>query len=364
MDYSKFYTPPEIANLLIKQLNISSPESAIDICCGSCNLLHAAKKRWRTTRLIGIDVSHQIPDDVEFFKMDGRRYAIQHANTYPLVLANPPFDYLENNQDYSSLYIGPFSEVHTSRLEVEMLLANLLLLSKNGTLLIIMPSTFVEAERSRNLRSILGSNYHVKSIIKLPDNTFGAAKIKSYALIIMNKVGQHQITKLFSINKDFTNGKNNGLISPSEKSIIPQASIRTGDWVNSSTSYSKEGITIRRGNISSHFFSQTGTPILHTAKKKENWEPSIRYASALPLTPVYAEAGDIIVSRIGKSAGQWYYYSGEKLPITDCLYCIKDPDKTIFNRIQGKHYSLPQKGVATRYITMKDFITWYLSLKP
>ena len=44
MDYSKFYTPPIIATALINELCISEPHKVIDICCGSCNLLLAAKK--------------------------------------------------------------------------------------------------------------------------------------------------------------------------------------------------------------------------------------------------------------------------------------------------------------------------------
>ena len=360
MDYSKFYTPPEIASILVKQLNISPPEAVVDICCGSCNLLHAAKQRWRKAKLVGVDVTQQAPADIDYFKMDGRLYAIHHANCFDLVLANPPFDYLQGKEDYSALYSGSFSKLHTSRLEVEMLLANLLLLSENGTLLIIMPSTFVEAERSRNLRAILGQSYCVKNIIKLPDDTFGTANIKSYALVIMRRVAKKQITRYSIIEKDPTKKENSlyfsGIMS------VPLKSIQSGDWVNTCISYSKEEICIRRGNISSHYFSQSGTPILHTAKKRDNWEPSIRHVCTLPSITVCAEPGDIIVSRIGKSAGQWHYYSGERIPISDCLYCIKDPNNTIFNKIQGKQYSLPQKGVATRYITMNDFVSWINSL--
>ena len=77
---------------------------------------------------------------------------------------------------------------------------------------------------------------------------------------------------------------------------------------------------------------------------------------------VYAESGDIIISRIGKSAGQWCIYHGERIPISDCLYRIKDPTGIISSRLQGHKYDLPPKGVATRYITINDFKTWYCLL--
>ena len=53
MDYSKFYTPPEIASLLIEELDVDEPDKIIDICCGSCNLLLAAKARWNKANLYG-----------------------------------------------------------------------------------------------------------------------------------------------------------------------------------------------------------------------------------------------------------------------------------------------------------------------
>lgn len=87
-------------------------------------------------------------------------------------------------------------------------------------------------------------------------------------------------------------------------------------------------------------------------------EASIRYVSEEVETSVFAEKGDILVSRIGKSAGHWCIYDGDKTPISDCLYRIKDPKGTVHEKIKGRKFNFPLKGVATRYITMDDFATW------
>lgn len=50
------------------------------------------------------------------------------------------------------------------------------------------------------------------------------------------------------------------------------------------------------------------------------------------------------------------------MPISDCLYRIKDPGGAIANALAGKEYDLAQKGVAARYITMDDFVSWYSSI--
>ena len=68
MDYSKYYTPTSIAQLLVKQLKIGYPDKIVDICCGSCNLLNAAKKRWPRAVLYGTDIVEHKDDNVIFEK--------------------------------------------------------------------------------------------------------------------------------------------------------------------------------------------------------------------------------------------------------------------------------------------------------
>lgn len=358
MDYSKFYTPPKIAALLVNQLKITSPSTIIDICCGSCNLLYAANKRWKKAKLIGVDITEHHSLNVHCVKMDGRKYAIEHNQQYSLVLANPPFDFVEQKGEFPDLFRGIPFEYTTSRLEIEMLLANLCLLDEGGTLLIIMPSTFVNAVSNKKLREFLGQKYHIEKIIQLPEDTFGAAKINSYALIIKKDIIKQRYTRYYSV----TSVNEEYVIS--EPTIVTQNQIRQGNW-ESVMLYTneKEYLTMKRGSISSHSFCVSGTPILHTAKLNKQWRPSIRYIINYRQQSVYAETGDIIVSRIGKSAGQWCQYNGERIMISDCLYCIKDPDGRVAEKLQGKQYSLPLKGVATRYITIKDFNLWYHTLE-
>lgn len=355
MDYSKFYTPVPIASLLVKCANVTNPPAIVDICCGSCNLLHAAKQRWTHARLIGVDINPHTFTDVDYIKTDGRRYAIENTEKYLLVLANPPFDFVEKDREFPQLYQGIFSSYRTKRLENEMLLANLLLLQENGTLVIILPSTFVEAEKNKKIRQLIGANYFLQKIIRLPENTFGSANINSYALIIKNCVPSRRTTCYTVVCED-------GKYIFTQKHSVPQRNIRMGEWHNEDIS-SNETLEIRRGNVSSQSFCERGIAVLHTARVRKVWTPSLRYCTGSSEKPVYAERGDIIVSRIGKSAGKWCIYQGEKIMISDCLYRIKDPTGEISARIKGHEYSLSQKGVATRYITIADFKKWYSSLE-
>jgi type I restriction enzyme M protein len=347
-----FYTPSKIADILIRQINYNTIETAIDICCGSCNLLYAAKKRWPIAKLTGVDIVPHNSRGIKCICSDGREYALNQRGKYPLVLANPPFALLNKKGEFSELYNGEYSKYSTSRLEIEMLLANLRLLNNDGLLVIILPNTFVESERNGKLRSILAQSYHVQKIIHLPNDTFGSAGIKSYALFISKKIKSHCFTKYHEI----TSLKN--VLNITKGIIIEQHNIRAGQWLSQEDTKIPKEINIQRGKTSSQMFIDDGIPILHTSKANDNWVPSVRYIEREPENSVCIENGDIVVSRIGKSAGLWTVYNGEKKIISDCLYCLKDPLGDIHKKIKGRKYDSIIRGVVTQYITQKDFISW------
>lgn len=356
MDYSKYYTPFEIATILINELNIPTPQKVVDICCGSCNLLFAAKNKWGNIRLYGTDiVDHSINKNIIFEKKDGRQFSVEHPREFSLAIANPPFGSVDSKKQIPDLFVNEYESIKTSRLEIEMLIANLNILQNNGVLLIILPSSFVEAETYKKIRQIVANNYFVESIIKLDESTFGASRINSYALIIHKESQKQRVAKLgYSAKK-----------SIKYTSYIDSENLKNGSWVSNISKDDALILDIKRGNISSSSFITNitnGQPVLHTAKSSTEWQPNRRYISKQEVPTVFAEKGDIIVSRIGKSAGQWCLYEGSRMAITDCLYRIKDPGSYIFNKINGKKFNKNIKGVATRYITIADFCSWISSI--
>ncbi len=354
VDYTKYYTPPEIATLLVNQLRVPHPEKIIDICCGSCNLLYAAKRKWPRARLVGVDLVPNIQSDVDIKCLDGRVFATSEEEKFPLILANPPFEYLENRNVFPELYIGLPKGYTVTRLEIEMLIANLRLLDNEGVLMIIMPSSFVNAETHVKIRRHIASEYSLKKVIRLSEEVFGAARINCYALYISKKEPRNQKTTFCCVVS------NRGDFALSNSEVISQENVRAGNWDKEFQSTKSEiSLPIKRGTISSNQFISLGTPVLHTAKLTEIWQPTIRYIERKPERVVYANVGDIIVSRIGKSAGQWWRNDIGEILISDCLFCIKNPDDTIYNIIKGSKYTFPLKGISTRYITMADLNRWF-----
>ena len=357
MDYKNYYTPIKLSEIIVNEITDCNPKKVIDICCGSCNLLKAAKKRWNHIDLYGVDIVNSKTVNIKFMQTDGRSFACESNDKFELILANPPFGRLECKGDYPTLFNGIYDGFKTSRMEIEMLFANLHLLESGGVLMIIMPSSFVEGDSYRNLRKRISLNYHINKIIKLPLESFGKKMINTYAIEIINKKTLNSKTQM-------------GLLcSLKEKKIsycckIKKKEMNTGNWSNQ-VHCKEKLLDVKRGNVSSQSFAKNGVEILHTAKINNGvkWSPSKRFFIPESDNIVYVEKGDIIISRVGKSAGKWFRYFEEKrVPISDCLFRIKDPEGVIYNTIKNEKYSIPLKGVATRYITIDDINRWIGSL--
>ncbi len=345
-----------MAEFLVRQICISEPSNIIDICCGSCNLLHAAGARWPKAKLCGVDILAHYNENIDFIQEDGRKFAIEHPSSFDLVLANPPFENVNEKNSFPQLYDETSLKYCSARLEIEMLFSNLKVLRDNGTLIIIMPSTFATANRYKLIRCYLAQRYYIQKVIWLPNNVFGTSMINCCAIILKKTNTKRKSTRRIEVQ--FSKDR----YYASDVTPISNNDINDGKWEKYATNDVTIKVVSRRGNISSQHFVDKGIPILHTSKYQHPWKPSVRYISEAKANAVYADYGDILVSRVGKSAGQWCRYDGERMMISDCLYVIKDPQGDIAHIINEKQYSFPIKGVTTHYITMRDFLAWIESL--
>lgn len=355
--YLKYFTPLKIANSLINLLDFHDNSSVIDICCGSCNLLKAAKTKNPTINCTGVDISVCTnKNNFTLYIEDGRDFALNNKGKYDISLANPPFGKEANNDYTDKLFCGIYEDINIKRMEVEMLIANLLILHDKGTLLIILPSTIVYGSLYKNFRKIISKNHYVEAIIDLPINAFYPERIKCNALIIQKQPNKKLSTKHYNMTDDFE------LI---KKKSIKANLIQDGFWIGFSEEKNKEYI-IHQGKISSECFTDGSefVEVLHTSKPSKYWQPSIRYAKINKTTNyVKAEKGDIIISRVGSSAGYKYVYNGEDRYISDCLFVIKQPSEKIKKEILELDLFSIIGGLSTPYITAQGIYNLYCSNK-
>lgn len=353
--YSKYYTPLPVASQLMNLLQIKDHSSVVDVCCGSCNLLSVAKQKNKKINCTGVDIDPVESCDFHIIKGDGRSFATNHTNQFDYALANPPFGNSGENSFAASLFIGDYAGINSSRIEIEMLIANLLLLKEDGVLLIILPSTTVDGTSAMNVRRTIAAKHHIHSIIDMPLNAFWPHRIKCSALIIeKRKNDRHIATQLFSMNSQYTLTK---------VGSIDHNDIANGNWSETKPK-NKPSFLIHQGKISSQMFSQTGQEVLHSGKYAANWSPCVRFTRVPEQNTkmIYAETGDILISRIGASAGQKAIYNGPEKLISDCLLIIKKPTKEETTNILKMDMRKLVKGLSTPYVTATNIYEQYCSL--
>ncbi len=353
-DFSKYYTSEMVSNALMQFVNLNDNAEVVDICCGKCNLLHAAYLKNNKIKCLGNDIIDVGVKWCKTTKSDARLFALKSRKRFDVALANPPFGKLENNFFSYNFFKGQYSKVKSNRIEIEMLLANLRILKQNGYLMIIMPTTFVNGSTYLNIRKIIAKNNNVAKVIDLPSSSFYPEKIRCCAILIKKAININNSSCCFY-----------KMLDNYEVKFIKEISYTNmidGEWGNRFFEKSEfNNLIIQRGNISSNLFSKNGIPVLHTSGRKSKGTPSIRYMSESNETKrkFYAERGDILISRVGSSAGMVCFYDGDKMLVSDCLMLIKSPDENIKQFFKKSSLTSLVKGVATPHITANDIYNMY-----
>lgn len=354
-DYSKYYTPITISKALLKLIGFNNNCSVVDICCGSGNLLETAREENPTLICTGVDVADVSVNNITFFKMDGRAYALKHPKSFDYALANPPFGRVIEEKYANRLFLGDYKGINSSRIEVEMLIANLISLKPNGILLAILPTTFIKGPSSIITRKKLATAHTVQSIIDLPNNAFSPEKIKCSAIIVKKEKNTlNTPTSVYSMDNKY-------VIHYGSK--ISSEQINTGVWGENNCP-SSHPLSIRQGSVSTSCFSNNGSiEVLHTSKRDDNWTPSVKHIEKLPTNQniITAEDGDIIISRVGASAGQKCIYHGLPKLVSDCLLVVKnltEEEKTLF---LAQDLCAIVCGLSTPHITINSINNLYSS---
>lgn len=351
-DYSMYYTPMIIADALVGLLEFPDNAKVIDICCGSCNLLRAAKKVNEKVECTAVDVNFIQSSEFDIIQCDGREFAKKHEETYEIALANPPFGKVEDGGFSDVLFVGDYLKLNSSRMEVQMIVANLHMLKKGGVLLAIVPSTIVDGFSTNNVRKYLASANYIKAIIDMPYNSFHPKRIKCSAVIIVKCKNEKMLpTQVYSMSDTF---------AVHEMCSLEAQNVKKGKWTIKGESCTCSFL-IKQGKIQTNEFTNDGTEVLHTAKASENWMPCVRHSahSISETNLVRVDKGDIIISRVGASAGQKMEYCGDSKLISDCLFVVKGLNSITKERLLQLELNRIVKGLATPYITAEDIYALY-----
>lgn len=359
MNNYNYYTPIELAQEIIKKIPRDNYRSVIDICCGTWNLLSAAKICYPKAEYIGVDIEKKKDcnalKDATFVLNDGRAFSEEEklaGRTYDLILSNPPFGRMNDNEVYwkEKKAYRAYSALMGKRYESEMVLANINLAHDGSVLMFILPITFVSGDSYKKARVEIAETFSVLEIIDLPDDAFGCNDLRTVALIIKKENAQRRDTK-HSVAKH-----NRSSWRIDKHSTISYENIKKGNWVGKKDNEAR--LIIKRGKIHSGNLIGGKFKVLHCSSSclKGEWIPSTRYTDEKP--SIYAEPGDVIINRVGRGAGYWSIHNGERVAISDCLFVVKNSNPTVNQILQEKttdgKLDIPIRGISTGYITKSD----------
>lgn len=368
MNNYSFYTPTKLVERMFALIPDEAPVRYIaDICCGTWNMLNAAKARYPSAFLVGVDINQQASAyhiaNSEFVLADGRIFSKSypaHNRKFDLLLSNPPFGAL-NLAD--KVYSGKNVMVSTKRIECEMIYANYSILADMGWFIVLLPSTYYDGKTYLRHRVWLADHFLVHAVVKLPSNTF-RSNLNTVGLLLQKKPSNSTdsiCTHSYSAQQDERGEWQLYL----DETILPKR-IAVGAWagtlLETSPSIERESIMIYRGNISSEFFvTKKGNRILHCSSIINNgqWQCGERlFQKPEGKDLKFAEIGDVIINRIGKYAGYWQIYDGDRMPISDCIIVVKSPGQEIINVFKAKsdrgRLQIPCHGIACQYVTIDD----------
>jgi len=169
-----FYTPPELATLLVNISEAAAPSRIADFAAGDGALLKSARARWPRADLTAMDVDgvaiaalkNAVPnatllhDDFFHFSGGARSESQIAPSSFDLILLNPPFSCRGNTRFTVEIEGRPVAGSRALAFAAKALSY----LQHDGELIAILPSSCLTSERDAPLRAALERKWEIKPI--------------------------------------------------------------------------------------------------------------------------------------------------------------------------------------------------------
>ena len=195
IELDRYYTPSNIADIVLDRSSFSRADSCVDSTCGSGNLLSAATRHFGTTRCIGLDqdkrtiakLRKENPDwilsNADLLNKNSyiKTLAFNTSRTCDLLVLNPPFSHC--GKKYIEIdYAG--SKLRTS-IAMAHILKSFEIFEPHDGAIIIVPESLLYSETDSLARNLISSKYQIKEILELECTTFKGARVNSVAIEIL-----------------------------------------------------------------------------------------------------------------------------------------------------------------------------------
>lgn len=398
--YRQYFTPKNIAELLVKYIPKSDFENVIDLAVGDGELLRAVSKKFKNATLYGADIDEEIIDNFNKKELYGcinlwngnslnkeinkwKEYkSIVDNNNFDLIVGNPPFNYFEQ-KELQNL------EKRKYPIEIQFLIKALEIVKQHGYIAMILPNGVLTNPKYNIIREMILRETTIKHIIQLYKKSFDKVNA-DISMIIMKKKKIKTIQKkiiIRNIDKDFN--EENVIIDGSEgrerldynyhsyklqlKKSMPKLDfelVKLKDIIESC----KRGTTI---TDKMDYICDKGIPFIHTTNveniiiNKKNIKYIDRHYEE-KFNSFKAEINDVLIGRVGSSCIKKIGIvskSSEIGVISDCLFILRGIAINPYylalffkSSLGNKQLAAIKRGSCSKFITKDDLLEIYIPI--
>ena len=200
-----YFTPPATIKRILDFLQpyMSNIHDILEPSCGSCEFIEMLNSTFTNKNITGVEYNQTIFDAISDIScenikiINGDFLNFTNPQTYNLIIGNPPYFVMKKNEVNSNYY--DYFEGRPN-IFVLFIINSLKMLSDNGILCFVLPTSFLNSSYYNNTRKFILENFKILNILPCSDDYIETKQ--ETIVFIVQKNQDLQSNKLFSINKN------------------------------------------------------------------------------------------------------------------------------------------------------------------
>lgn len=182
-----FFSTAEVASFMARLAAVDAGASVLDPVCGTGLLMNDAAEALRADVIHGIELNSGMaetarlisPENAEVFQGDSLRGNFPLADSYDLIIAEPPFGFrLREN------FTSPFAGAPITDLGNALVCKWIQHLSPNGRAVFLLPASCLSSRGKRMWRGLASGGYHLRALIHVPSGNLKSTMAESYIVVV------------------------------------------------------------------------------------------------------------------------------------------------------------------------------------
>jgi len=400
--WGRYYTPNDVSLTLVNAMTGVRPKLVIELGAGDCSLASAAHRKWKNASFVTVDtdlaagtsLARSATDTAHFhYAYDAlddelaERIGVS-LGSVDVGLCNPPYVRPRWRVGFGRILeeaglSGALKSVHDAGADLLFIAQNLRLLRRSGKLGLILPDGLITGEKFRGVREVLLREHRVESVVQLPRSVFEKTEAQTYLLVMSKRDGETQSVQLSRMNDAREICQPISIPADLARTRLDFAyhaskamEMRRRDPSCVTSTVGTYALDLLRGMTTSSEICSSPVPVFHLGDF-----PEVGGSVPLPLVPPsfilpkdkaellrnkfrVAEAGDILIARIGRNLHKKVcYLPRDTCLISDCVFAVRvSPERRepllayLISEDGRAALGAASHGVGAKYISRSDVL--------